>query len=73
MPVLDGWETIKRIKELYIHKQEYIDQTKSEHSVVTLQIPYFVIHTANYIDSKIRKRIKQENIDTIVEKPISLA
>ena len=36
-------------------------------------MPYFVIHTANYIDSKMRKKIQEENIDSIVEKPISLA
>ena len=57
MPVMDGWETIKRIKELYTRKQEQIDQAKSEYAVVTLQTPYIVIHTANYIDSKTRKKV----------------
>ena len=72
MPVINGWETIKKLKELYSRKQEQIDQVKSEYTVVTLQLPYLVIHTANYIDSKTRKKIQQENIDAIVEKPISL-
>lgn len=62
MPILDGWQTLDKVKELYTQKQaeidecKVIDNEKGESKVITLQMPYFAFHTATYVDEKMRVR-----------------
>ena len=64
MPVMDGWQTRMRIKELYTQKQIEIDQFEADgneankRKIITLQLPYFVFHTATYVDEAMRQKAK---------------
>ena len=72
MPQMDGWETIKQVKELYEKKQQEIDsEERQPGNIVTLLRPYLVFHTARYIDSSLKREVKAVGIDAIFEKPIS--
>ena len=58
MPVMDGWETLERVKQLYVDKQADIDREKSGFTVVTLLKPYLAIQTATYVDHKTRQKAR---------------
>ena len=69
MPQMDGWQTIETVRTLYTQKQTEIDKYKTKETghkkfkIITLQMPYFALHTAIYIDDHLRLKAQDIGID----------